>query len=987
MDGQLAIILYKHRGFGHIASAFLIRLKEGKEFFLVEERIDPVNLKHYNFTEAQQTIVQKCDDMSDKSIVRIFDKKKKGFTSFFKGMKGDYVETHIQPYIEKRLSVVLDLVRENEIPLYMVSERSKTLFPEDQLITSKQSAEALFNFNKSEDSFRYFLSIDHPEKDISLTGKTGQVLVNFPCYLVLENHLYHFEEIDGKKLKPFFEKEFITIPKSAEKKYFETFVLNSLKKYKVKASGFETEKIQPKPRGILSLEKNLNNTPVFILKFQYAPDVVFKRSSLLTSYVNMQEESNNYRFSKIFRDLDEERTIAYLLAEMGLLEIQLGQLIPPGLDAEKGSVYHFVTWLGDHQKELEKYNISIEQKNIGKQFSLQKAELKFEVKTKIDWFDIHAVVNCGEYSFPFVEFRHYILKGIREFPLPNGEFIALPDDWFEKYDDFFFHAQNTKGGMQLKRKHLGVLRKAYIGNSSAYLEKIQELGNLFTKPRVELPAKLKAKLRSYQKEGYSWLYFLQQNNFGGCLADDMGLGKTLQTLTLLLKSIKTKGKLRPGGEKHTTHVQLSLFDKPKEEVEKDEMAYRSQASLIVMPTSLIHNWENEIRKFTPSLRVYKYTGPNRATYKSVHKTFYNNDIILSSYGVVRNDVDYLRDYKFFYIILDESQYIKNPASKSYQAISQLDGLHRLVLTGTPIENSLKDLWAQMNFVNPGLLGNFQFFSKRYIQPIEKVPNSRQQENLKTLIQPFILRRTKQEVEKDLPDLTDQRYYVSMTEEQEELYRNEKNRIRNSIIESIEQKGYQQSTMYILRGLSRLRQMANHPWLIDEEYSNTSGKFEEVCRVIESLLEENHKVLIFSGFVTHLALYAQHFDQNNWKYSLLTGQTRKREQVIDSFQNDEANRLFLISIKAGGVGLNLTAADYIFILDPWWNPAVELQAISRAHRIGQDKKVFVYRFITENSIEEKIQMLQEKKSKLADVFINSNNPFAKMDQKSVMELLD
>lgn len=987
MDSHFAIIIYKHRNFGHIASAFLIKLKEGKEFFLVEERIDPINLGYYDFTKAQQTIVRKCDDMSDKSIVRIFDKKKRGFTLFFKGISKEYIEGHIQTYIERRLSVVLDLVREHEIPLYMVLERSKTLFPEDRLFTSKQSAEALFNFIKTKDSFRYFLSIDHPEKDINLTGKTGRILVNFPCYLVLENHLYHFEDIDGKKLKPFFEKEFISIPKSAEKKYFESFVLPTLKKYKVKATGFVTEKIQPKPEGILSLEKNLNNTPVFILKFRYAPNVVFQRSSLVTSYVNMTEENGNYSFSKIFRDLEEERTVALQLAGMGLLEFQLGQLMPPGTEIEKGSVYHFVTWLTENKEELAKYNISIEQKDVGKKFSLNKAELKFEVKTKIDWFDIHAMVTCGEYSFPFIEFRHYILKGIREFPLPNGEFIALPDDWFEKYDDFFFHAKNSKGGMQLKRQHLGVLRKAYIGSTSSYIEKIQDLGNLFKKPKVDLPDKLNAELRSYQNEGYSWLYFLQQNNFGGCLADDMGLGKTLQTLTLLLKTIRTKGKLRPGGEKHTSHVQLSLFDQPKEEIEKDEMAYRSQACLIVMPTSLIHNWENEIMKFTPSLRVYKYTGPNRATYKSVHKTFYNYDIILSSYGVVRNDVEYLRDYKFFYIILDESQYIKNPESKSYKNISQLDGLHRLVLTGTPIENSLKDLWAQMNFVNPGLLGNFQFFNKRYILPIEKVPNTRQQENLKTLIQPFILRRTKQEVAKDLPDLTDQRYFVSMTDEQEELYRNEKHRIRNSIIESIEQKGYQKSAMYILRGLLRLRQMANHPWLIDKAYQNTSGKFEEVCRVIESLIEENHKVLIFSGFVTHLKLYAKYFDENKWKYSMLTGQTQKRKEVIDSFQNDEKNRLFLISIKAGGVGLNLTAADYIFILDPWWNPAVEIQAISRAHRIGQDKKVFVYRFITENSIEEKIQILQEKKSKLADVFINSNNPFAKMDQGSIMELLD
>ncbi|MEA3444134.1 MAG: DEAD/DEAH box helicase, partial [Bacteroidota bacterium] len=553
-----------------------------------------------------------------------------------------------------------------------------------------------------------------------------------------------------------------------------------------------------------------------------------------------------------------------------------------------------------------------------------------------------------------------------------------------------FHAKSTSDGLQLKKQHIGVLKKVYIGNASSYLKKIKGLGDLFTKPEIELPQKLNAKLRSYQKEGYSWLYFLQQNNFGGCLADDMGLGKTLQTLVILLKSIKTKGKLRPGGEKNTSTVQLSLFDTPepqKQGKKKNEKEYRTQASIIVMPTSLIHNWENEINKFTPSLRVYKYVGANRATYQSVHKTFYSYDIILASYGVVRNDIEFLRDYKFFYIILDESQYIKNPDSKSYKNIIQLDALHRLTLTGTPIENSLKDFWAQMNFINPGLLGSFGFFRKRYLTPIEKGHSAKQQESLKTLIQPFILRRTKQEVASDLPPLTDQSYYVGMTIEQEEYYRNEKSRIRNRIIEEIEQKGYTKSTIIILQGLLRLRQLANHPFLIDDNYKNSSGKFDEVCSVIENLLAENHKVLIFSGFVSHLDIFAEHFDQNNWKYSMLTGQTTKRKEVIDQFQNNEENRLFLISIKAGGVGLNLTAADYIFILDPWWNPAVELQAINRAHRIGQDKKVFVYRFITKNSIEEKIQMLQEKKSKLSDAFINSNNPFAKIDQETFMELLD
>ncbi|HEX3008935.1 MAG TPA: DEAD/DEAH box helicase [Bacteroidales bacterium] len=407
-------------------------------------------------------------------------------------------------------------------------------------------------------------------------------------------------------------------------------------------------------------------------------------------------------------------------------------------------------------------------------------------------------------------------------------------------------------------------------------------------------------------------------------------------------------------------------------------------SLIVLPSSLVHNWANEIVKFAPHLRLMKHIGGHRETDVT---GFAKYDIILTTYGVIRNEIDWLKKYEFFYIVLDESQIIKNPDSKIFQAVIELKAQHKLVLTGTPIENSLSDLWAQMQFVNPGLLGEQSFFRHNFLTPIEKESNEERQQQLRQLIQPFILRRTKNEVASDLPELTEQVRYCNMTESQKNFYEQEKSKARNEILDSISSVGMEKSALIVLQALTKLRQIANHPSMINPEYDSDSGKFEEVISNIEDMIAEDHKVLIFSSFVKHLELFKEYFETNKLKYSMLVGETRNREEVINQFQNDKENRFFLISLKAGGVGLNLTAADYVFILDPWWNPAAEMQAISRSHRIGQTEKVFVYRYISVETVEEKIIRLQERKSELADLFINSNNPFKQISREEIMDLFE
>jgi len=367
--------------------------------------------------------------------------------------------------------------------------------------------------------------------------------------------------------------------------------------------------------------------------------------------------------------------------------------------------------------------------------------------------------------------------------------------------------------------------------------------------------------------------------------------------------------------------------------------------------------------------------------------FTGYDIIISSYHTVRQDIEIFTSINFFYVVLDESQHIKNPTSHIYRSVMRLRADHRLVLTGTPVENSLTDLWTQLNFVNPGLLGSLTFFKREFARPIERSFEEEKEKQLRKIIQPFIMRRTKEMVVRELPPVTEQVIHCDMSDEQAAIYEREKSAVRNSILENIESVGIEKSAIIVLQGLMRLRQLANHPVMTDESYSGGSGKFDTVTRNIESAVSEGHRILIFSSFVKHLELFPGWLEKQDIGYTMLTGSTRERGKVIGNFRNDSSKKVFLISLKAGGVGLNLTEADYVFILDPWWNPASEIQALSRAHRIGQEKRVFVHRYISGNTIEEKIQRLQEKKTRLAGTFVDTNNPLGDLDVKEMLEILN
>ncbi|MCK9270210.1 MAG: SNF2-related protein, partial [Bacteroidales bacterium] len=730
---------------------------------------------------------------------------------------------------------------------------------------------------------------------------------------------------------------------------------------------------QPEKHPMLTLEMDLEGLPSLFLQFKYGNQILKSRQGQI-KIVRFSQEEGTYAFDFFYRDLNWETETVSFLESLGLKNVYENTF---QIDSEV-SPHRVVNWLNEHSATLKERNFLLSQEIENIIYFTDQMEMVMRAEEKNDWFEVYAMARFGnDFEIPVVQLRKHLLEGIREYRLPDGRIAVLPESWFADFSDLLTFGQREKDMIRVRRWHGSLLSALSISGFDGG-KRLTEAGDLppDTAP-PDPPDGLLAQLRSYQLEGFRWLDHLRRKHLGGCLADDMGLGKTLQALTLLLnyigKTTKSIAAAPPaqGG-------QLDLFNPVAEQ------SGAGKPSLIIMPASLIHNWQAEIRKFIPHIGYLTYTGSQR--HELLPQVQYAH-LVLTTYGTIRNDFDALSKFDFGYIILDESQVIKNPASKTARVIFRLKSEHRVTLSGTPIENSLSDLWSQMHFLNPGLLGEHAFFKRFFATPIQKHDDRAKQEKLQQLIRPFILRRTKREVEKELPELSQEYIYCEMTPQQEQVYQQEKTRIRNFILDNIEKQGPAKSAIIVLRALTRLRQMASHPVLTDKEYQAGSGKFDEVVRNIETLIAEGHKVLVFSSFVKHLRIFTDYFDTQKIGYSLLTGSTRDRAAAIRSFEEEEQQRnIFFISLKAGGTGLNLTSAEYVFLLDPWWNPQAELQAISRAHRIGQTHPVMAYRFITVGTVEEKIMLLQQKKSKLADIFINTNNPLKEMNVDNIRELI-
>jgi non-specific serine/threonine protein kinase len=409
-------------------------------------------------------------------------------------------------------------------------------------------------------------------------------------------------------------------------------------------------------------------------------------------------------------------------------------------------------------------------------------------------------------------------------------------------------------------------------------------------------------------------------------------------------------------------------------------------AIVVCPTTLMFNWENEIKKFTPNLTYLIHHGGDRIRNKSIFEKY---DVVITTYGTLRSDIKFMVENELDYIVLDESQAIKNPQSKVTKAACLINAKNRLCMSGTPLQNNTFDIYAQMNFLNPGMLGSVEFFRNEFATPIDKFGEPEQKEHLKKILYPFILRRTKEQVAKDLPDKTETILFCEMEQEQRSIYDAFRNDYRNKILGVISEQGIQKSQLTILQGLMKLRQICDSPAIMNEPdpYPNVSVKLDEIAREISENIG-NHKALVFSQFLGMLALIREKLVELNVKFEYFDGSTSAidREKAIQSFQKNDEVRVFLISLKAGGVGLNLTAADYVYIVDPWWNPAVEQQAIDRTHRIGQTKNIFAYRMICKDTIEDKILQLQDKKRTLARDLVSDDTGFVKSLSREDVEYL-
>lgn len=585
----------------------------------------------------------------------------------------------------------------------------------------------------------------------------------------------------------------------------------------------------------------------------------------------------------------------------------------------------------------------------------QASVIQFRVESNIDWFGLSADVDFGGRKASFPELLAAMSRGDTTIRLDDGSLGVLPEEWIEQYGLLTQLGEIQGDELAFSKTQAGLLDALLSATENVsfddnFLEMRQRLAAFDGIQDGRLPESFTGDLRPYQRQGLGWLQFLGEFGFGGCLADDMGLGKTVQMLAMF-QARKEAGNL-------------------------------NGPSLVVVPKSLLFNWQSELERFTPSLSILEYTGIDRERHREDFKDY---DIIITTYGTLRRDAAFFKDIRFDYAVLDEAQTIKNASSQVAKAARLISAENRLALSGTPIENHLGDLWSIFEFLNPGMLGRSQAFKASAADATDKSARAVLSRGLK----PFVLRRTKGQVAADLPDKVEETLVCEMDTDQRKLYDELRAHYRESLLGMVNDQGLNKSKMHVLEALLRLRQAACHPGLLDQGHDETSSaKLDVLLPRLRELHDEGHKSLVFSQFTSMLSIVRARLDEEGVKYAYLDGQTRGRKKVVDEFQNNEECGIFLISLKAGGLGLNLTAAEYVFLLDPWWNPAVEAQAIDRAHRVGQTKNVFAYRLICRDTVEEKILELQKQKRELAETILEAEagSPLKEMTTEDLELLL-
>ncbi len=905
------------------------------------------------FSEDDKLLVQQLRKLQPVEITRYLNRN-----SPFSGIWENIVQQHNDELPEETKRLIVEFLQPRFKKLFADSSPHFTFFlPPGKPFTTANLTKvhlseepAIINFNitysKNAYEVQCFVKLDHIEIPVT------ESQLGSPFIFFYDNTLFLFEKPnDVLLMEKFLPSGKLQIEEKDWSSKLQDMILPLAKDYNVQFNNVKREDIKDLKPVVKLMLKEKGDYLMFQPVFEYKGYEVKPQEK--EKIIIPQQD----KLLVIQRSIEEEKAFVNKIESLHSQFIRpddSDNLVLKGAEVLKNNWFFLFI---DAMKEMEIPVFGFEAlKNF--RFNTSKPSTKIYISSHTDWFDAKVEIFFGEQKITVADVKKALANKQQFVPLQDGSLGILPEEWIKKYSLLFRIGEGKSEKMKLSRYHFSVIEELYENRDEEELffqleeryDKLKEFKNI---EPIDAPEHLKHILRPYQESGFQWLNYLHEVKWGGILADDMGLGKTIQALSFIQHIKETKGALK---------------------------------ALVVCPTTLMYNWENEIKKFTQSLTYYIHHGGIRDKGQVSNPQV---DIIITTYGTLRSDIKSFVEPDFDYIILDESQAIKNPSSKVTKAASLLKAKSRLCLSGTPLQNNTFDIFAQMNFLNPGMLGTMEFFKQEFAVPIDKFGEQEQKEHLRRLLFPFILRRTKEQVAKDLPDKTEMILFCEMGDEQRKIYEAFRNDFRDKILGVVENQGIGKSQLTILQGLMKLRQICDSPAIMkdEEKFPNVSIKLDELVREITENISD-HKALIFSQFLGMLGLIRQRLEEMGVKYQYFDGSTSAldREKAIQGFQNDDSCRVFLISLKAGGVGLNLTAADYVYIVDPWWNPAVEQQAIDRTHRIGQTKNIFAYRMICKDTVEDKILKLQEKKKALAADLITDDAGFVKNLTREDLEYL-
>jgi non-specific serine/threonine protein kinase len=852
---------------------------------------------------------------------------------------------------EYPLGEYLTLLPQVEVPLFLGNENNPV---HNKLRVLPDPGEFVMRISQGQEGITLTMDLIVGEQTIHLPGKRTYVLTETsPNWLMIDDLVLRVESpFSTSRLTSWLRSPELTVPSHNETEFLTRYFPRIADQFPITGENIEWLDVDLPPVKRLYLSDESGEL-LIALRFGYGEAEVDYHPA--SPAVSIRRLGEGWTLERIHRKLEQEKA-AYEGVPSAFHGLKRSSAEhPPNIFQLRARVDP-IDFLIRHVPRLTAAGFEIygEEKLQTARVNRKQPSLSLNVSSGIDWFDVQTVVMFGDVEATLKEIRAALRRRTRYVKLADGTIGEIPEDWIRRYKHLFGFGEHIDGGFRLSNQHISLIDSLLNEvdqhqTDEEFRRRRKKLLEFEAIKDVPLPVGFQGELRPYQKAGYDWLHFLHEYHFGGCLADDMGLGKTVETLVFLL-SLKESG-----------HTRLP--------------------SLLVLPRSLLVNWQRETARFTPTLKTHFHFGKERGENSD---NFDGCDLVLTTYGTMLRDVNKLRAYKFHYVVLDESQAIKNPLAKTSKAARLLTSDHRLVLTGTPVENSTFELWSQFAFLNPGLLGNLEFFKSEFGKAIEQKQDEAAAELLRRLVYPFILRRTKEQVAPELPPRTERVVYTDMEPAQANFYSKTRDYYRAMLMGLIDEKGMENARMKVLEGLLRLRQISNHPRLVNAGFRGESAKFELLLETLQTLQAEGHKALVFSQFVQMLKLVRSELDALKIPYVYLDGHTRKRQERVDTFQNSPDIPFFLISLKAGGVGLNLTAADYVIHIDPWWNPAVEIQATDRTHRIGQDKPVFIYKLITRDTVEEKILLLQEKKKALVDQLIATESSFFKALTKEDVE---